>query len=84
MTRHMTPEFREHTLTLPSSPAGQRLDQALALALPQYSRSRLAGWIKDGAVSLDGRPPRGRDLVYGGERVLLRAAVVADESVLPQ
>ena len=80
----MTPEFREHTLTIPPSPAGQRLDQALALALPQYSRSRLAGWIKDGAVTLDGRPPRGRDLVYGGERFLLRAAVVADESVLPQ
>ncbi|MEP7314320.1 MAG: 23S rRNA pseudouridine(1911/1915/1917) synthase RluD [Pseudomonadota bacterium] len=84
MTPTLTPEFREHSLQIPPSPAGQRLDQALALALPQYSRSRLAGWIKDGAVTLDGRPPRGRDLVYGGEQVLLRATVVADESVQPE
>ncbi|MBK8068388.1 MAG: RluA family pseudouridine synthase [Rhodanobacteraceae bacterium] len=34
-----------------------RLDQALSLALPQYSRSRLAGWIQDGAVRLDGTQP---------------------------
>jgi 23S rRNA pseudouridine1911/1915/1917 synthase len=74
----------EHRLTLPQCPGGQRLDQALAAALPQYSRSRLAGWIRDGAVALDGRPARPRDAVYGGESVWLRAQPVLDERIAPE
>jgi 23S rRNA pseudouridine1911/1915/1917 synthase len=71
----------EHRLTLPQCPGGQRLDQALAAALPQYSRSRLAGWIREGAVALDGRPARPRDAVFGGETVLLRATAAVDTRV---
>jgi len=74
----------EHSVTLPQCPGGQRLDQALAAALPQYSRSRLASWIREGAVALDGRPARPRDPVYGGESVLVRATPQADERVLPE
>jgi 23S rRNA pseudouridine1911/1915/1917 synthase len=74
----------EHRVTLPQCPGGQRLDQALAAALPQYSRSRLASWIREGAVALDGRPARPRDAVYGGESVLLRASPQPDERVLPE
>jgi 23S rRNA pseudouridine1911/1915/1917 synthase len=76
-----TAPLLELNLTLPVSPMGQRLDQALALALPQYSRSRLASWIKDGSVALDGRPARPRDAVFGGEKVVLRAREVLDERV---
>jgi 23S rRNA pseudouridine1911/1915/1917 synthase len=71
----------ELNLTLPGCPGGQRLDQALALVLPQYSRSRLAAWIKDGSVALDGRPARPRDAVFGGEQVVVRAHARTDESV---
>ena len=74
----------ELSLTLPGCPGGQRLDQALALALPQFSRSRLAGWIKDGSVALDGRPARPRDSVFGGEQVVVRATAVSDERVTPE
>ncbi len=74
----------EHQLQLPACPGGQRLDQALAAALPQYSRSRLAGWIREGAVVLDGRPARPRDAVFGGETVRVRAEPVLDERVLPE
>jgi 23S rRNA pseudouridine1911/1915/1917 synthase len=74
----------ELNLTLPANPAGQRLDQALALALPQYSRSRLASWIKDGSVALDGRPARPRDAVFGGEKVVVRAREILDERVAPE
>lgn len=80
----MPDEFRTHQLQLPPSPAGARLDTALALALPQYSRSRLANWIREGEVTLDGKTARPRDLVYGGEAINLRARVPADETVLPQ
>jgi len=80
----MPPEVREHVLVLPDNPGGVRLDAALAQALPQYSRSRLAGWIKDGAVEIDGRQPRPRDQVFGGERVHVKAELPVDHTVVAQ
>src|SRR5256885_13219842 len=74
-------EFRTHSLDLPRDLAGLRLDQALARALPQYSRARLQGWIEAGAVQVDGRLLRGRDKVLGGERVLIEARIEVDEHV---
>ena len=71
----MPPEFHTHVLNLPPSAAGLRLDQALARALPQYSRARLQRWIRDGAVSLGGRAARVRDRVQGGEQVQVCAQV---------
>jgi 23S rRNA pseudouridine1911/1915/1917 synthase len=71
----------EVSLTLPGCPGGRRLDQALAQVLPQYSRSRLAAWIKDGSVALEGRAARPSDSVFGGERVVVRAHAVSDERV---
>lgn len=56
-------------LTVPAACAGQRLDQALALLLPDYSRSRLASWIKAGRATLDGRAVQPRQKVLGGEVV---------------
>jgi 23S rRNA pseudouridine1911/1915/1917 synthase len=66
---------------LPLELAGLRLDQALARLLPQYSRSRLQGWIDAGAVQVDGRQLRGRDKVVGGEKVLIEARVEAEGRV---
>ena len=66
-------EFREHALTLAPETAGLRFDQALAQALPQYSRARLKTWIESGAVQVDGRPLRGKDRVLGGEQVRIHA-----------
>jgi 23S rRNA pseudouridine1911/1915/1917 synthase len=76
-----TPEFRSHSLDLPPDLAGLRLDQALARLLPQYSRSRLQGWIDAGAVQVDGRQLRGRDKVVGGEKVRIEARVEPDGQV---
>ena len=36
--------------------AGQRLDAVLAARLPQFSRSRLQEWIRNGRVQVDGAP----------------------------
>jgi 23S rRNA pseudouridine1911/1915/1917 synthase len=74
-------ENRSHSLELPMDMAGLRLDQALARALPQYSRARLQGWIEAGAVQVDGRLLRGRDKVVGGERVHIEARIEADLQV---
>jgi 23S rRNA pseudouridine1911/1915/1917 synthase len=74
-------ELLEHRIEMPANPAGQRLDQALAAALPQYSRSRLAAWIKEGQVTLNGKPARPREAVFGAEVVLVQARPTADNSV---
>ena len=41
--------------------AGERLDRVLAEALPEYSRSRLQSWIRDGQVTVGGQTKRPRD-----------------------
>jgi 23S rRNA pseudouridine1911/1915/1917 synthase len=57
---------------IPDANRGQRLDQALAALFPDFSRTRLKSWIEAGRVLVDGRAPRPKDLVSGGERVELR------------
>lgn len=61
---------------IPAELTGQRLDQALAQLFPEYSRSRLTQWIRDGQVTLDQRVPRPRDIVTSGQHV--RIVVVAE------
>jgi 23S rRNA pseudouridine1911/1915/1917 synthase len=78
------PEFQTHVLDLPPSAAGMRLDQALAAALPQYSRARLQRWIRAGAVRANGQPVRARDRVQGGERLIVEAEFAPDLSVAPE
>jgi 23S rRNA pseudouridine1911/1915/1917 synthase len=64
---------------VPDTLAGQRLDQALASLFPDFSRSRLQGWIRAGRVRVDGRELRPRDKVGGGEEVVL-SALLEDET----
>lgn len=52
---------------------GQRLDQVAAQLFPDYSRSRLQGWIKDGSLLVDGERKRTRDIMLGGEQLELDA-----------
>jgi 23S rRNA pseudouridine1911/1915/1917 synthase len=59
--------------------AGQRLDQALASLLPEFSRSRLSLWIKEGQVRVDGQVRRPRDKLLGGEQIIVMAVAEADE-----
>jgi 23S rRNA pseudouridine1911/1915/1917 synthase len=70
-----SPERRE--AVIPAGAAGRRFDAVLAELFPEFSRSRLAAWVKSGDVLLDGQVVRPRDAVHGGERVAL--AVVLDE-----
>ncbi len=56
-------------LVVPVSCAGRRLDQALSLLLPQFSRSRLAQWIRDCRVEVDGAAALPKTKVWGGEKI---------------
>jgi 23S rRNA pseudouridine1911/1915/1917 synthase len=59
-------------LTVPPHCAGQRLDQALAGLLHQFSRTRLTAWIRDARVTVDGEPAQPRDKVWGGETIAVQ------------
>jgi len=69
-------------VTVPADCAGLRLDQCVARILPQYSRSRIQSWIRDGHVSLDGAPASQRSRVWGGEHV--EVIPVLHPSEIPQ
>jgi 23S rRNA pseudouridine1911/1915/1917 synthase len=71
----MTAPLLQVSLTIPPEQAGQRLDQALAALLPDYSRSRLKSWIESGEIRVDGIQRRPRDKVSGGESVALAATL---------
>src|SRR5690606_10385232 len=59
-------------------------DAVLAELFPEFSRSRLAGWIRSGDVLLDEREVRPRDPVRGGEQVSLRARLEEETRAEPQ
>lgn len=61
--------------------AGQRLDQALCEIFPDFSRSRLQAWIKDGAAVVDGTVLSPKHRILGGEQVVLRAEVEESTAV---
>jgi len=56
---------------IPADCAGLRLDQALARLFPQYSRSRLQAWLKEGALLVEGAAGEAKRAVSGGERIEL-------------
>jgi 23S rRNA pseudouridine1911/1915/1917 synthase len=69
---------------LPAEAAGQRLDAAIARALPEHSRTEIARWIADGRVEVDGRARSKRAAVRGGERVTLRIPPPLPATVEPE
>ena len=69
---------------VPDALSGLRADRALARLFPQYSRSRIQGWIRAGDATLDGVAVRARDRIMGGERISIRGAVEVDEEPAAQ
>ena len=64
--------------------AGARLDQALASLFPDYSRSRLQAWTREGRVSVNGEQRRPRDRVELGDHLRLRAVTEEQVACEPQ
>jgi 23S rRNA pseudouridine1911/1915/1917 synthase len=73
-----------HDADVPLAAAGRRFDQALAEMFPDYSRSRLSGWIKSGAVTLDGAKAPPRQLLRGGEQVRLQVELAVEVTSAPE
>lgn len=64
--------------------SGKRLDQAAALLFPDYSRSCLQRWIKDGQLTVDGVLMRQRDIVTDGQVIKIDATLEPVNDWLPQ
>lgn len=58
-------------MAIPYAYAGLRFDQALQKMLPDYSRSRLQHWLKEGFILLDGKQLEPKSKVWGGEFVVV-------------
>lgn len=65
------PENARFRCTLLKNQAGGRLDKTLAELFPDYSRSCLQDWLRQGYVTVDGQPASPRHKVRGGELVEL-------------
>lgn len=72
----MTSTTDTYTATVSPEQAGRRFDQVLAELYPDYSRSRLQGWIKEGRALLDGATVQPRAKLQAGQEIELRPASI--------
>ena len=62
---------------------GSRLDKVIAELFPQYSRSRLQGWLKEERVLVNGvAAAKGNQKVQGMDRIELSPGVLAHMQAL--
>lgn len=54
---------------IPQALAGQRADKALAELFPQFSRTTIQRWLREGLILVDQELPGQRDRMQGGEQV---------------
>ena len=80
----MTAKEQQQIAEISTDLAGKRLDQALAALFPEFSRSRLTAWTKEGRVLLNGETVRPRDAVKLGDRVQLTAMIEDQVECRPQ
>ncbi len=66
----VAPDAREHRA--PPEARGERLDQFLARAFPDLTRSRIQGLIEAGHARVDGKPAKAALRLKGGERLSLQ------------
>lgn len=74
-----TPKLDSLEARVPIQCHGMRLDQVAAELFPEYSRNRLATWIKEGRLTVDGRTVKPRDKATASAQLTL---LVADEPVI--
>lgn len=64
-----------YQLVVPEDHAGERLDQALAKLMPDYSRTQIQDWIETGAILVDGKTTKGKTRLKGGEAIEVNAFI---------
>jgi 23S rRNA pseudouridine1911/1915/1917 synthase len=77
MDAQPVPPNVQRTIRIDPDLAGQRIDKAAALLLPEFSRTQLVEWVRDGSLTLDGKRVLAKHRVFGGEELVLDAAPAA-------
>lgn len=72
-------ETIKETQIVPMDMGHKRLDQIAASLFPDYSRSRIQQWIKDGQLTVNGQVSKPKDKLIGGETLGLDAIIEANE-----
>lgn len=72
------------TAQVPISLNGMRFDQVASELFPDFSRSRLQSWIKDGYIKVDGDIRKPKDKLIGGEILVLKAELEAQGTWEPE
>lgn len=70
--------------TVPEHMRDRRFDQIAAELFPEFSRSRLQGWIRSGALRVDGVDRKPKEHLMGGEELTLHATLEPDTRWQPQ
>ncbi|MGC1951426.1 MAG: 23S rRNA pseudouridine(1911/1915/1917) synthase RluD [Gammaproteobacteria bacterium] len=70
--------------TVPKELAGTRFDQALAQLFPDYSRTRLAHWVRMGRITVGTKKLSPKSRLQGGEQVQLHPAPLESPSWTPE
>jgi 23S rRNA pseudouridine1911/1915/1917 synthase len=71
---HSTVPSQRTFITADTGDAGRRLDQLLQKHLPDYSRSRVQDWIRNGRVLVNGLVQRPKYVIRGGEQIEVNPA----------
>ena len=58
-------------IVIPNRLIGQRIDSALAIMLPDYSRSKITAWVRAGKALVNDKAFKAKEKVLGGEVVAL-------------
>lgn len=69
---------------IPEALSGKRLDMALSILFPEYSRARLQEWIKSGYVTVDSKILKPRDPVKTLQKIEILATISIQENAKPQ
>lgn len=63
---------------------GERVDAAAAVLFPDYSRSRLTSWIKEGRMTVDGQILKPKLKVFEGQHLVLEPGEQAETNWVAQ
>lgn len=73
MSKHKLSDEILQNVTVDLSMAGERIDVVLSKCFPDYSRSQLQKWLKQGNVLIDGQVRKAKEKLLGGEEIQLTA-----------
>lgn len=74
------PQYIQKQFIIPEDCQSQRLDQAIASLLGDYSRSQIKTWIESGELLLDEVVQKPKYKIHGGENVVLNAKLEMTEN----